>query len=306
MTAAIQDYYSDQDFDRTDAILDRARQCELTDVQQRLVDRLILANQHHRLTFATMRAVAVGDTVSALEAADGLMEFRIGHRDDLTMNWPNLFRQQAEVCGVDTRVLAETYRFLTREGRALTEVLATARNRVDNGGFEDGWTSWTRSRWHAQSARAREPYDREAETTIAEGGAIEGSRFVLVDVKPENREFVYSIRQGLPVRPGTAYLFRFAWKRDTVEAEVEPRGLEDPRFRLRFLDDSGKLTSYGATGASALWGGMGDQRLDTDWARVSRIIRIDPDSPVRTVDITFFFSSWSRNMIDDVEWLELW
>jgi hypothetical protein len=77
MTAAIQDYYSDQDFDVTDAILARARQCELTGVQQRLVDRLIPANQHNRFTFETMRAVAIADSVAALEKASQLVDFRI-------------------------------------------------------------------------------------------------------------------------------------------------------------------------------------------------------------------------------------
>jgi len=305
MTAAIQDYYSDQDFEVTDAILARAAQCKLTGVQRRLVDRLILANRHNRLTFETMRAVALADSVAALEKAAQLVDFRIQHKDNLHMNWPNLFRQQAEVCGVDARSLAATCKSLTSGGRKLTDIIQSARNLVDNGGFENGLAGWDRSRWHADSAQAAAPYEKEAETFISDTGALEGAKCVVARVKPEHREYVYSISRTVPVAAGTSYLFRFGWKRKTEGELLNVKSLENPRFRLSFRDASGEPVNYGVTRSPYLWGKVGNQRPDTDWTRLSRIIQIAPDSPIGSVNVTIFFSSWSQNLIDDIEWREL-
>ncbi len=307
MAASIHEFYGDSDFDVTDAILQRARGHVANDpVRSRLVDRLIVANQHSRLTFEVLRAVALADMVSATLAADKLMEFRTTHQTDLRMNWRHLFHLHAGTCGVDVAALDATYDALTKKGQSLTAVVNSADDMTSNGGFEDGMRGWNRGRWHANPEMRKQQYARDEETKISIDGALEGSHCLMVQVKPENQEFVYGVNQHVgPLEPGTTYLFRFGWKRRTAGDVDDLQSLEWPRFRLTFMDENKQATDYGAIQSPRLWGSAGNTKTNTEWIQVSRLIRLSAKSRIRWVDITFHFSSQSLNMIDNVRWLAL-
>jgi hypothetical protein len=96
-------YYNAKDFDITDDYLRAAMQKELSPVQKKLVERLIVANMHNRLTFEAMQANAPSSGLDAARASKTLLNFRIAHKDDLNMNWPLLFMEQVDygdVCGM--------------------------------------------------------------------------------------------------------------------------------------------------------------------------------------------------------------
>ncbi len=99
----VEKYYRPADFDLTDKYLQDALKRKLTPVQKRMVDRLVIANHHNRLTYQAMLTKAGNDKVRALAASKTLLGYRIQHKDDLYMNWPLLFREQVEygdVCGM--------------------------------------------------------------------------------------------------------------------------------------------------------------------------------------------------------------
>jgi exoribonuclease R len=275
-------------------------------VRRRLVDRLILANRHSRLTFEVLRAAAIADIVNAALKADKLMEFRTAHQGDLRMNWHHLFRLHAGTCGVDVAGLNATYDALTRKGQSLTALVDSAVNLATNGGFEDGMKGWNRGRWHDNRKKRKLPYSKDDETQVSTNDAFEGDQCLMVQVKPENREFVYGINQAVgPLKPGAAYLFRFAWKRRTTGALHDIQSLEWPRFRLTFMAEDKRSTDYGAIQSPRLWGSAGNTKMNTQWIQMSRLIRLSAKSRVRWVDVTFHFSSQSVNKIDGVEWLDL-
>jgi hypothetical protein len=244
--------------------------------------------------------------VSATLAADQLMEFRITHQEDLRMNWRHLFHLHAGTCGIDVAGLDATYDTLTKSGQSFTALVDSADDMTRNGGFEDGIRGWNRGRWHANSEERKRPCATDEETQISTDHAFEGNQCLTVHVNPENREFVYGVNQAVgPLKPETIYLFRFAWKRRTMGDLQTTRSLEWPRFRLTFMDENKRAADYGATQSPRLWGSAGNRETNTDWIQVSRLIRLDAESPIRWVDITFHFSSQSVNMIDNVQWLAL-
>ena len=85
-------YYSEKDFDITDAILKKALKKKLTPGQKARVERLLKSNYHSRLTF---RAVAAqGDEKVAISKE--LLKFRTQNWDKLNMSWFNLFQVENE------------------------------------------------------------------------------------------------------------------------------------------------------------------------------------------------------------------
>ncbi len=91
-------YYAIADFDRTDAVLQRAASRKLSPVERRRVGRLMLANKHSRLLF-----IAVTSTGSAkIKASVDLLNFRLEHRKDLLLDYNNLFRSERSSGGVET------------------------------------------------------------------------------------------------------------------------------------------------------------------------------------------------------------
>jgi len=80
------DYYREDDFDRTDAILEQARAKNLTPREDAHLQQLILANQHARLVFHA----AVTQGQERYRQAMELTEFRKRHQDVLRLSWVRL------------------------------------------------------------------------------------------------------------------------------------------------------------------------------------------------------------------------
>lgn len=80
------DYYREEDFDRTDAILSRAEAKNLTPRQEARLRQLVLANQHARLVFHAATAAGQERYKRTME----LTEFRKRHKDVLRLSWVRL------------------------------------------------------------------------------------------------------------------------------------------------------------------------------------------------------------------------
>lgn len=86
--------YREEDFDKTDALLQSALGRQLNDQERARVQTLLLANQHSRLTYRATKANGVGSTATAEEqkqTTQALYDFRRQHRLDLNMHWELLF-----------------------------------------------------------------------------------------------------------------------------------------------------------------------------------------------------------------------
>ncbi len=84
----LHDYYTPADFDRTDAILAAGIPKKLLPREKALLDQLVLANRHARLTHQAL----IGTRAKDYRPARELLQFRVANRDKLDMNWPGLFR----------------------------------------------------------------------------------------------------------------------------------------------------------------------------------------------------------------------
>ena len=84
-------YYKASDFDTTDAILQKGLKKKLTRVQKSLLEQLILANQHARLTYIALSASGP----QKIQAAKKLHKFREDNWDKINIHWYNLFRLEA-------------------------------------------------------------------------------------------------------------------------------------------------------------------------------------------------------------------
>lgn len=80
-------YYTEQDFDRTDEILQRAASRDLTLEERKRVEQLILINQHSRLEHRAM--YYRGD--KGYDYSKDLLEFRTKHHKDMNVSWPGVF-----------------------------------------------------------------------------------------------------------------------------------------------------------------------------------------------------------------------
>ena len=97
IAAQIRHFYSSQDFEMADSLLQEGLAQELTPLQRRQLQRLVLANQHSRLTFQAMAAVADRDDAETLSSAQQLLDFRLAARDSLRYNWWLLFSEQHQM-----------------------------------------------------------------------------------------------------------------------------------------------------------------------------------------------------------------
>ena len=79
-------YYSEKDFDNTDALLKKGLAKQLNAVQKRHLEQLLLANAHARLTY---RAMAAQGKAKA-RAAVALLKFRRANMNKLNLNWERL------------------------------------------------------------------------------------------------------------------------------------------------------------------------------------------------------------------------
>ena len=102
------DYYTPADFDRAEAFLQAALAKDLSPVQKEMVNQLLLADQHARLTY---RAVVAKNT-GKFENAQALLAFRRQHRDDLALNWLGIFATESrfgDVAGLRTATRLAAY-----------------------------------------------------------------------------------------------------------------------------------------------------------------------------------------------------
>ncbi|MFH2068117.1 MAG: DUF4838 domain-containing protein [Candidatus Omnitrophota bacterium] len=101
-------YYTAEDFDRTDAILQEAAAKKLSPSQRVRVAQLILANRHARLVFQAV----IADGTAKFEPARALLEFRRRHRDDLRLPWPSIFDRETywgDITGIKTATDLQEY-----------------------------------------------------------------------------------------------------------------------------------------------------------------------------------------------------
>jgi hypothetical protein len=108
-------YYSEKDFDITDAMLKKAlARKNLTPQQKARLERLLKSNEHGRLT---LRSISLsGD--GKIAAAKKLHKFRMDNWDKLNMSWFNLFQIESEFGDVAGIRLAESLADYA-DGRAL-------------------------------------------------------------------------------------------------------------------------------------------------------------------------------------------
>ena len=82
----IHKYYSEKDFDATDALIKKGLKKNLNPVQRRHLEQLLLANTHARVTYRAMGAQGKAKA----RAAVALLKFRRANRDKLNINWERL------------------------------------------------------------------------------------------------------------------------------------------------------------------------------------------------------------------------
>jgi hypothetical protein len=103
----IGDYYTESDFDKTDAFLQAGLKKKLSIADRKRLNTLLLENQHARLTFEAMKAknLKPRDYKKLLTAAKALLAFRKKHNHDLYFDWEFLFGNEialGDVCGINT------------------------------------------------------------------------------------------------------------------------------------------------------------------------------------------------------------
>ncbi len=80
-------YYTEQDFDRTDEILQQAASRSLTPEERKRVEQLVLINRHSRLEHGAM--YYRGN--KGYGHSKALLEFRTTHHKDMNISWPGVF-----------------------------------------------------------------------------------------------------------------------------------------------------------------------------------------------------------------------
>jgi hypothetical protein len=97
-------YYTEEDFDKTDAILKKAAEKSLSAAEKKRLDKLTLSNQHSRLVF---NAITTKEP-EKFKYSKELFDFRIRHKDDLNLSWLNLIDLEdraGDIAGVQTAAL---------------------------------------------------------------------------------------------------------------------------------------------------------------------------------------------------------
>jgi len=127
-------YYSEKDFDLTDAILQKGLKKELNRRERELLEQLLLSNRHARLTFHAMSAKG-GEAKFA--AAKVLHQFRRDNWDKINMNWYRLFLIESDFGDLTGGRLAAALESFS-EGRALPVKWAFKPD-PNNEGDEQNW-----------------------------------------------------------------------------------------------------------------------------------------------------------------------
>ena len=82
----IHKYYSEKDFDATDALIKKGLEKKLSKQQKERLETMLLSNTHARLTYKALAAKGKDKT----RAATALLKFRIANKERLNINWNRL------------------------------------------------------------------------------------------------------------------------------------------------------------------------------------------------------------------------
>ena len=83
----IQKYYRESDFDQAEKILRAGLEKDLTPQQKKRLEKMLLSNEHSRLTYRALAAVGK----DKMHAAVALLKFRRANKTKLNLNWERLF-----------------------------------------------------------------------------------------------------------------------------------------------------------------------------------------------------------------------
>ena len=97
-------YYSEADFNRTDALLQQALALKLDHSVRSRLENLLLANRHGRLTYRALASYHSRESLDdvkpeeSVACAEELVRFRVAHQRDLRMVWASIFYREAISC----------------------------------------------------------------------------------------------------------------------------------------------------------------------------------------------------------------
>lgn len=94
LTSRIDEFYSLDDFDKTDRYLKNAMRKNLTPHVRNYIRKMYLVNRHSRLTFESMMVGKSGSKSEIISSCKKLIKFRKKHRLELGINWNVLFMSQ--------------------------------------------------------------------------------------------------------------------------------------------------------------------------------------------------------------------
>jgi len=212
------------------------------------------------------------------------------------MSWPRLFIHQNNYGNTNTFELAQVYDQLTKETGQLD--LSRGENVLPNGGFEEDLDGWNVSLWNADTGgKAYTGPDVQ----IADNGSSAGGKHLEVRIHAAESDGVYGLSRTLSVSRGSVYILQYAWKRSLSE-DSSASSIQTPRLRITFRDKDGKSTHY--KGRTALWYETSSTARQTDWIVERKILRIEPDSDIHQLNITFHFATSGQNSLDDIQLLQ--
>ena len=159
-------YYSEKDFDKTDAILKEASKQKLTKFERARLNKLMLANKHARLTceaiIANNRDTKGKDEAKRLAVSKKLLEFRKKHKNDLTINWAVLFDIEKSFGDVTGVQFSQIFKEKINPVKSLP-VYWHFKMDPENVGLKQGWEkeSWKNIKKNWGKIRTDRPWEEQ-------------------------------------------------------------------------------------------------------------------------------------------------
>jgi hypothetical protein len=94
ITERIDEFYSIADFNLTDSYLKDALTKNISEQAREYIERMLIVNEHSRLTFICFMAGKKGERKEMISRANELIDFRIRNKDKVDINWNVLFQYQ--------------------------------------------------------------------------------------------------------------------------------------------------------------------------------------------------------------------
>ena len=136
---------------------------------------------------------------------------------------------------------------------------------------------------------------------IADNGSNSGRKHFRVKIHSAESDGVYGLSRTLSVARGSVYILQYAWKR-TCPEDSGASSMQTPRLRITFRDNEGKPALY--KGKTALWYETSSTAPQTDWVVEQKILRIETDSDIHRLNITFHFATRGQNSLDNIQLLQ--